>query len=103
MGGVLAQVYSRMDERLVASSVSRRMAPLFRRLVFGLCFFHASVVVRNQYPEHCGGWGGELQFSETDLALGIETIRSKLAEHEERNEDITFSTLQYTIAEVCRK
>ena len=77
------------------------MALLFRRLVFVLCFFHASALVRTEYPEHCGGWGGKLQFSETDLALGIETIRSKLAEHEERNEEVTLSTLQYTIAEVC--
>jgi hypothetical protein len=88
-----------MDERLFGSA-SKKVTLLFRRLVFLLCFFHASVLVRNEYPEHCGGWGGKLQFSETDLALGIETIRTKLAEHEEKIDDVTFSTLQYTITEV---
>lgn len=88
-----------MDERLFGSA-SKKTAQIFRRLVFVLCFFHASVIVRNEYPDHCGGWGSKLQFSETDLALGIETIRSKLAEYEERNEEITLSTLQYTIVEV---
>jgi hypothetical protein len=88
-----------MDERLFGST-NKKTALLFRRLVFALCFFHASVLVRNEYTEYCGGWGGKLQFSETDLALGIEAIRSKLAEHDERNEEVAFFSLQYTIAEV---
>lgn len=97
---LLAQIYSRMDERLFGST-TKKMAQLFRRMVFILCFFHASALVRNEYPEYCGGWGGKLRFSETDLALGIETIRTKLSEYEERREEVTLSTLQHTIAEVC--
>ena len=58
------------------------------------------MLVRNQYDELLGGWGGKYFFSENDLALGIETIRAKIAECEERNEELTFSMLHFMIAEV---
>lgn len=97
--GILTHLYSRMDERLFGSA-SKKMVPLFRRLVFILCYFHASMLVRNQYDELLGGWGGKYLFSENDLALGIETIRAKIAECEERNEEITFSMLHFMISEI---
>lgn len=107
---ILSQIYSRMDERLF-SSASKRMAPLFRRLVFVVCFFHASVLVRCQYEsELCtyllganmkSGLFYRSPVTEHDLALAIETIRSCVTDADERNEEVSFATLEYTIAEVC--
>lgn len=68
--------------------------------MFAVCFFHACVLVRYKYQhglEAESNDAGECAVTEHDLALSIETIRACVTEADERNEEVSFLMLQYTI------
>jgi len=65
----------------------------FRKMLFGLCFFHALIQERCNYGPL--GWNIQYQFSEQDRAISQSQLRIFL----EENDKIPYNALQYTASE----
>merc|ERR1719161_1215146 len=65
----------------------------FRKMLFGLCFFHALIQERCNYGPL--GWNIPYQFSEPDRQICISQLEMFIKE----NDEIPYPALQYTAAE----
>jgi dynein heavy chain len=70
----------------------------FRRLTWGLNFFHSILWARRKFGQI--GWSTLYDFNTVDHAQAIERVRQYLNSSEERNEDVPYKTLQYLISDV---
>jgi len=76
-----------------AGSQSEESQHAFRKLLFGLCFFHALIQERCNYGAL--GWNIPYQFSEPDRQICMAQLRMFV----EENEVIPYAALRYTAAE----
>mmetsp|Transcript_10385 Transcript_10385/g.18281 ORF Transcript_10385/g.18281 Transcript_10385/m.18281 type:complete len:2113 (+) Transcript_10385:3522-9860(+) len=76
-----------------ACSKNETVQHAFRKMLFGLCFFHALIQERANYGPL--GWNIPYQFSEPDRQICVSQLRMFL----EENETIPYQALCYTAAE----
>jgi dynein heavy chain len=91
----LLRAYLSFDEEWfdTACKKNEQCQHAFRKMLFGLCFFHALIQERCNYGAL--GWNIPYQFSEPDRQICIAQLQMFL----EENVDIPYEALRYTAAE----
>jgi len=92
----LLRAYLSLDESWFESGGSGKgdkTMQAFRKMLFGLCFFHALIQERCSYGPL--GWNIPYQFSEPDRQISMDQLRMFL----EENDTIPYKALNYTAAE----
>jgi len=91
----LLRAYTSLDQAWFeeAGKKSEACQQAFRKMLFGLCFFHALIQERCTYGAL--GWNIPYQFSEPDRQICMMQLRMFL----EENDQIPYDALRYTAAE----
>jgi len=84
--------YRRMDPEFLTSCDETNNARVFRKLLFGLCFFHAVVRERSKYGPI--GWNIPYSFSEPDLKISQDQLQIFCCEQE----IVPYAAINYLVA-----